>query len=182
MLYQERQHQILRNHLRPRWQNFWASTDEPPKKQARATDVFRPRHLYGTILFIPSLITLTTPLRELIKQNNSFTWSATHQDVLDKIKESISDEITLTYFDLQKETVLQVKASSKGLGAVLLVTRRWTCRFCKQSPWRCGVKIRKHWAGIVSHGVWLRKIPYIFFLGDNSLSIQTISLWKAYNT
>ena len=40
--------------------------------------------------------------------------------MFEKIKRSITDEFTLTYFDPQKETVLQVDASKKGLGATLM--------------------------------------------------------------
>jgi len=70
--------------------------------------------------FIPSLSTLTAPLRELVKQSSPFVWNATYQDAFDKIKSSISNQITLTYFDPKKDTVLQVDASTKGLGATLL--------------------------------------------------------------
>lgn len=41
--------------------------------------------------FIPNLSTLTAPLRELVKQSISFTWNATLQSALDKIKESIGN-------------------------------------------------------------------------------------------
>jgi hypothetical protein len=40
--------------------------------------------------------------------------------VFDRIKNLISEEVTLTYFDPEKETVLQVDESTKGLGAKLL--------------------------------------------------------------
>ena len=70
--------------------------------------------------FIPSLSTLTAPLRELIKKTSVFKWNATYQEALDKVKESISKEVTLTYFDPNKETILQADASQKGLGATLL--------------------------------------------------------------
>ena len=44
--------------------------------------------------------------------------------VFDKIKDSISNEITLTYFDPMKETILQVDAFRKGLGAALTQDRK----------------------------------------------------------
>ena len=59
--------------------------------------------------FIPNLSTLT-----------AFCWNATYQQALDKIKESISNEVTLTYFDLSKPIVLQVDASLQWLEAALL--------------------------------------------------------------
>ena len=63
--------------------------------------------------FIPNLImsTLTAPLRKLLKEDNCFKWCAARQESFNKIKDSISNEITLTYFDPMKETILQVDAS-----------------------------------------------------------------------
>ena len=70
--------------------------------------------------FIPNLSTLTAPLRELLKESHQFDWSPAHQEAYNNIKDSISSEVTLTYFDPKKEITLQVDASLKGLGAVLL--------------------------------------------------------------
>ena len=74
--------------------------------------------------FIPNLSTLTAPLRELLKEDNRFKWYAAHQESFNKIKDSISNEITLTYFDPMKETILQVDASMKGLGAAVTQDRK----------------------------------------------------------
>ena len=74
--------------------------------------------------FIPNLSTLTAPLRELLKEDNHFKWYAAHQESFNKIKDSISNEITLTYFDPMKETILQVDASMKSLGASLTQDRK----------------------------------------------------------
>ena len=74
--------------------------------------------------FIPNVSTLTAPLRELLKEDNHFKWYAAHQESFNKIEDSISNEITLTYFDPMKETILQVDASMKGLGAALTQDRK----------------------------------------------------------
>ncbi|KAL9964953.1 hypothetical protein ACROYT_G028670 [Oculina patagonica] len=70
--------------------------------------------------FIPKLSSLTAPLRELLKENYQFQWSLAHQDAFEKVKDSVSNEVTLTYFDPRKEIILQVDASLKGLGATLM--------------------------------------------------------------
>ena len=70
--------------------------------------------------FIPSLSTLTLPLRELVKDRSVFDWSPAHQDAFDKVKNAISAETTLEYYDPTKEIILQADASSTGLGATLL--------------------------------------------------------------
>ena len=74
--------------------------------------------------FMPNLSTLTTPLRTLLKKDNCFKWYAAHQESFNKIQDSISNEITLTYFDPTKETILQVDASMKGLSAALTQDRK----------------------------------------------------------
>ena len=70
--------------------------------------------------FIPNLSTLTAPLRELLKESHQFDWGPAHQEVYNKVKDSISSEVTLTYFDPKKEIALQVDASLKGLDPALL--------------------------------------------------------------
>ena len=53
--------------------------------------------------FIPNLSTLTAPLRELLKEDNRFKWYAAHQESFHKLKDSTSNEVTLTYFDPKKK-------------------------------------------------------------------------------
>ena len=86
--------------------------------------------------FIPNLSTLTAPLRELLKESHQFDWSPAHQEAYNKIKDSISSEVTLTYFDPKKEITLQVDASLKGLCAVLWITNLLLLRAKPSLMWK----------------------------------------------
>ena len=70
--------------------------------------------------FVPQLAELTAPLRDLMKQDVDFQWNASHQETFAKIPDVIATHTTLVYFDRNKETNIQVDASSRELGAVLL--------------------------------------------------------------
>ena len=70
--------------------------------------------------FVPNLSSHTAILRELIKKDVLFEWTASHQKVFNLVKDLICKATTLAYFDPGKETVLQVDASLSGLGATLL--------------------------------------------------------------
>ncbi|XP_063953999.1 uncharacterized protein K02A2.6-like [Lytechinus pictus] len=70
--------------------------------------------------FIPNLSSRTADLRELLRQDNEFVWSENHQRAMDDIRDQICESATLRYFDPNKESIVQVDASSRGLGATLL--------------------------------------------------------------
>ena len=70
--------------------------------------------------FIPHLSDLTAPMRDLLKKETEYQWIASHQKALQKIKDLICTEVSLTYFNPSKETSLQVDASNKGLRTVPL--------------------------------------------------------------
>lgn len=69
--------------------------------------------------FIPNLATQTAPLRELMKKDVIFAWTASHQQAFESIKKLITAEVTLAYFNPKEEVVIEVDASSRGLGAAL---------------------------------------------------------------
>ena len=62
--------------------------------------------------FIPSLSTLTDPLRDLVKDGNTFDWNPAHQQACNAIKNAISEKTTHAYYDPAKEITLQVDASA----------------------------------------------------------------------
>lgn len=70
--------------------------------------------------FIPKLADHTANLRELLKEDMQYVWSASHTQDFNRIKQLISSETTLQYYDRQKPVTLQTDASMKGVGAVLL--------------------------------------------------------------
>ena len=70
--------------------------------------------------FIPNLSSITAPLQEILKKNTTLEWNANYQQAFNEVKQAISEQITLNYFDSTKEVILQVDASTKGLGAALI--------------------------------------------------------------
>ena len=69
--------------------------------------------------FITRLSDRTVPLRSLLQQDE-YQWNATHQKAFDSIKDAISSAATLNHFNPKFETIVQVDASKKGLGAALI--------------------------------------------------------------
>ena len=63
---------------------------------------------------------LSEPLREVCRQDTEFQLTKSVRVAFLKIKEEISKNVTLPYFNPQSDTTLQTDASKKGLGAVIL--------------------------------------------------------------
>jgi hypothetical protein len=59
-------------------------------------------------------------LRGLLKKGADFQWTQKHHKTFNSLKDMISKEVTLAYYDPKKETTLQVDASTRGLGSVIL--------------------------------------------------------------
>jgi len=70
--------------------------------------------------FVPNLGAKTQDLRALVKKNAEFVWEETHTKIFKALKAELKDNMTLQYFDPQKEIIIECDASQKGLGACLL--------------------------------------------------------------
>ena len=70
--------------------------------------------------FSPVLTELSEPLRRLQKCDTVWTWESEQQTAFKKIKTALTALPVLTYFDKDKDHIIQTDASQTGLGAVLL--------------------------------------------------------------
>ena len=68
--------------------------------------------------FLPDLSAML--LRNLLKKDTDSQRSIPHRKAFKNIKQSICREVSLTYFDPDKETVVQVDASLRGLQSALV--------------------------------------------------------------
>ena len=110
--------------------------------------------------FIPNLSQSTASLRDLLKKDIDFQWSDAHQNVFEKVKAAICAETTLAYFDRDKDTVIQVDASGRGLGAVLLQEGR-PIAYASKSLTDTEKMIREYREGVARCRVWSRTLPNI---------------------
>ena len=70
--------------------------------------------------FIPEISDQTDALQNLLKKDAKFKWTASHTETFQALKDSITDSVTLNYFNPTLETKIQVDASRKALGAALI--------------------------------------------------------------
>ena len=68
----------------------------------------------------PNLAELTQPLHELLRTQNSWTWSHAQDQAFSNVKAELTKPTVLTLFDLNAELKVSADAFSFGLGAVLL--------------------------------------------------------------
>ena len=70
--------------------------------------------------FCPNLSATLKPLRSLTHDGVPYLWSSAQEEAFMKAKDLVAQATTLRYYDLGKPMVLQVDASSRGLGGALL--------------------------------------------------------------
>ena len=63
---------------------------------------------------------ITEPIRLLIRQDIEFQWNYEQQTAFNQIKDILTSNPVLKYFDVSKPVTVQYDASKSGLGAVLL--------------------------------------------------------------
>lgn len=79
--------------------------------------------------FIPNLATLTEPLRALTKKDTTFAWKEPQQMAFQTLKNSLTNDMALGFYDVQDRTQVYADASPVGLGAILV--RFW----CNTMKW-----------------------------------------------
>ena len=111
---------ILAEGMRPDPSKIQAISDMPtPSDKASVC------RLLGMINFctphVPDMATIVAPLRELIKTDTRFQWNSAAEDTpLTHIKDVLSTQPVLQFFDPAVPSVIQADASQYGLGACLL--------------------------------------------------------------
>lgn len=70
--------------------------------------------------FIPNLATVTEPLRALTRTGVKFEWGEAQKNSFQELKQILSNELTLGYYDAKDRTQVIADASPVGLGAVLI--------------------------------------------------------------
>ena len=92
--------------------------------------------------FVPSPLSYTAPIHELLKKGTNFTWNQSNQEAFDIVKCLVCTHTTLWYFNVHKPSTVWVDASWKGPGATLLQVP--PSYLCTKSPNTCRIVLGQH--------------------------------------
>lgn len=70
--------------------------------------------------FIQGYGLMTKPLTNLLKKEVKFVWEETHQQAFESVKKALTTAPILALPDFSQEFVVEIDASDKGIGAVLM--------------------------------------------------------------
>eukprot|EP00795_Rhopilema_esculentum_P016079 gene16079-7428_t len=90
--------------------------------------------------FIPNFAEIMSPLYKLLQKNINWRWGIEEQQAFDQIKTSITSEQVLRHYDPRAPLVLQVDASSIGVGAVIFQPKNGTLKpfcICFKDTYKC---------------------------------------------
>ena len=71
-------------------------------------------------MFIPSMYNLHAPLNELLKKNKDWEWTPECQEAIVKIKEVLTSDLFLAYYNPDLDIIVASDASLYGIGACIL--------------------------------------------------------------
>ena len=88
------------------------------------TDVPGVQRLLGLaqylVKLLPHLSDITTPLRDLTRNDTEWVWETSQQNALDTLKKAVANTPVLGYYNLADEVTIRCDASQSGLGAALM--------------------------------------------------------------
>ena len=70
--------------------------------------------------FLPAMSDFPSNLRKLLKKDFLFQWTDSHEKCFQDLKNSISCDVCLQYFNPSKPVILQVETLKKELGVVFI--------------------------------------------------------------
>ena len=70
--------------------------------------------------FIPGLSQLCKPLQALVKKNSEFVWTTVHDKPFQDLKDMVSEDCLIQFYDPLKPLYIECDASKQGIGYVML--------------------------------------------------------------
>jgi hypothetical protein len=70
--------------------------------------------------FIQHYGVISKPLTDLLKKGVQFVWTHHHQEAFEVLKEALVSALVLKLPNFTKQFVIEINASDKGVGAVLM--------------------------------------------------------------
>ena len=70
--------------------------------------------------FIPGLSQLRKPLQALIKKNSEYVWTDVHDRMFQDLKNMVSEDCLIQFYDPHKPLFIECDASKQGIGCMML--------------------------------------------------------------